>query len=104
MLQFYGASRTGRFAGRLVQIQNLPQNHLPDLELARTLVKQGRFEDLEMLYDSTPNVLSELIRTAFIPKLGHRFLVADFSAIEARVMGWRNGYWMFSRGMADCMR
>lgn len=91
LLQFYGASRTGRFAGRLVQIQNLPQNHLPDLELARTLVKQGRFEDLEMLYDSTPNVLSELIRTAFIPKLGHRFLVADFSDIEARVMGWLSG-------------
>ncbi|MEZ3432860.1 MAG: DNA polymerase [Lachnospiraceae bacterium] len=91
LLQFYGANRTGRFAGRLVQIQNLPQNHLPDLELARDLVKQGRFEDIELLYDSTPNVLSELIRTAFIPKPGCRFVVADFSAIEARVMGWLSG-------------
>ena len=91
LLQFYGANRTGRFAGRLVQIQNLPQNHLPDLELARELVKQGRFEDIELLYDSTPNVLSELIRTAFIPKQGCRFVVADFSAIEARVMGWLSG-------------
>lgn len=91
LLQFYGANRTGRFAGRLVQIQNLPQNHLPDLELARELVKNGRFEDIELLYDSTPNVLSELIRTAFIPKPGCRFVVADFSAIEARVMGWLSG-------------
>ena len=88
LLQFYGANRTGRFAGRLVQIQNLPQNHIPDLELARDLVKQGRFEDIELLYDSTPNVLSELIRTAFIPKPGCRFVVADFSAIEARVLAW----------------
>ena len=91
LLQFYGANRTGRFAGRLVQIQNLPQNHLPDLELARDLVKQGRFEDIELLYDSTPNVLSELIRTAFIPKPGCRFVVADFSAIEARVLAWLSG-------------
>ena len=91
LLQFYGANRTGRFAGRLVQIQNLPQNHLPDLELARELVKQGRFEDIELLFDSTPNVLSELIRTAFIPKPGCRFVVADFSAIEARVLAWLSG-------------
>ena len=91
LLQFYGANRTGRFAGRLVQIQNLPQNHIPDLELARELVKQGRFEDIELLYDSTPNVLSELIRTAFIPKPGCRFVVADFSAIEARVLAWLSG-------------
>lgn len=91
LLQFYGANRTGRFAGRLVQVQNLPQNHLPDLELARNLVKQGRFEDIELLYDSTPNVLSELIRTAFIPKPGCRFVVADFSAIEARVLAWLSG-------------
>ena len=91
LLQFYGANRTGRFAGRLVQIQNLPQNHLPDLELARNLVKQGRFEDVELFYDSTPNVLSELIRTAFIPKPGCRFVVADFSAIEARVLAWLSG-------------
>lgn len=91
LLQFYGANRTGRFAGRLVQIQNLPQNHIPDLELARELVKQGRFEDVELFYDSTPNVLSELIRTAFIPKPECRFVVADFSAIEARVLAWLSG-------------
>lgn len=91
LLQFYGANRTGRWAGRLVQVQNLPQNHLPDLELARNLVKAGRYEDIELFYDSIPNVLSELIRTAFIPKPGCRFLVADFSAIEARVLAWLSG-------------
>lgn len=91
LLQFYGANRTGRWAGRLVQVQNLPQNHLQDLELARNLIKQGRLEDVELLYDSTPKVLSELIRTAFIPKPGCRFLVADFSAIEARVLAWLSG-------------
>lgn len=91
LLQFYGANRTGRWAGRLVQVQNLPQNHIVDLELARNLVKQGRFEDLELFYDSTLNVLSELIRTAFIPKEGSRFIVADFSAIEARVLAWLSG-------------
>ena len=91
MLMFYGANRSGRWSGKNVQIQNLPKNDIPDLELARDLVKQGRFEDVEMLYDSTPNVLSELIRTAFIPKPGCRFVVADFSAIEARVMGWLSG-------------
>lgn len=91
LLQFYGANRTGRWAGRLVQVQNLPQNHIRDLELARNLVNQGRFEDLELFYDSTPNVLSELIRTAFIPKEGCRFIVADFSAIEARVLAWLSG-------------
>lgn len=91
LLQFYGANRTGRWAGRLVQVQNLPQNHIVDLELARNLVKQGRFEDLELFYDSTPNVLSELIRTAFVPKKGCRFIVADFSAIEARVLAWLSG-------------
>lgn len=91
LLQFYGANRTGRWAGRLVQVQNLPQNHLPDLELARSLVKQGRYEDVEMLFDSTPGVLSELIRTAFVPKPGTRFIVADFSAIEARVLAWFSG-------------
>lgn len=88
LLQFYGANRTGRWAGRLVQVQNLPQNHIPDLELARSLVKEQRFEDLDLLYDSTPEVLSELIRTAFVPKPGCRFIVADFSAIEARVLAW----------------
>lgn len=91
LLQFYGANRTGRWAGRLVQVQNLPQNHIVDLELARNLVKQGRYEDIELLYDSIPEVLSELIRTAFIPKEGHRFIVADFSAIEARVLAWISG-------------
>ena len=91
MLMFYGANRSGRWSGKNVQIQNLPKNDIPDLELARDLVKQGRFEDIELLYDSTPNVLSELIRTAFIPKPGCRFVVADFSAIEARVMGWLSG-------------
>ena len=91
LLQFYGANRTGRWAGRLVQVQNLPQNHIEDLGLARRLVREGRFEDVEMLYDSTPNVLSELIRTAFVPEPGCRFVVADFSAIEARVLAWLAG-------------
>lgn len=91
LLQFYGANRTGRWAGRLVQVQNLPQNHIIDLELARNLVKLGKYEDLELFYDSTPNVLSELIRTAFVPQPGCRFVVADFSAIEARVLAWLAG-------------
>lgn len=91
LLQFYGANKTGQWAGRLVQVQNLPQNHIVDLELARNLVKLGRYEDLELLYDSTPNVLSELIRTAFVPQPGCRFIVADFSAIEARVLAWLAG-------------
>ena len=91
LLQFYGANRTGRWAGRLVQVQNLPQNHIEDLGLARSLVREGRFEDVEMLYDSTPKVLSELIRTAFVPEPGCRFVVADFSAIEARVLAWLAG-------------
>jgi len=88
LLQFYGANRTGRWAGRLVQIQNLPQNHLPDLDDARTLVKKGRFDDVEFLYDNIPDTLSQLIRTAFIPREGNRFIVSDFSAIEARVIAW----------------
>jgi DNA polymerase len=91
LFQFYGANRTGRFAGRLVQVQNLPQNHLVDLKLARDLVREGYFEDLQMLFGNTPGVLSELIRTAFIPKEGHRFIVSDFSAIEARVLSWLAG-------------
>ena len=91
LLQFYGANRTGRWAGRLVQVQNLPQNHIPDLALARSLVKRGEFDQVEMLYDSTPGVLSELIRTAFVPKPGCRFIVADFAAIEARVLAWFSG-------------
>ena len=91
LLQFYGANRTGRWAGRLIQVQNLPQNHLPDLTQARSLVKSGNFAALEMLYDSVPAVLSELIRTAFVPRTGQQFLVADFSAIEARVIAWLAG-------------
>lgn len=88
LLQFFGANRTGRWAGRLVQIHNLPQNHITDLELARSLVADGRYEDVELLYESTPNVLSELIRTAFVAKPGCRFIISDFSAIEARVLAW----------------
>ena len=91
LLQFYGANRTGRWAGRLVQVQNLPQNHLEDLSLARDLVKAGDYETIDLLFDSVPGVLSELIRTAFIPKPGCRFIVADFSAIEARVLAWLSG-------------
>lgn len=91
MFQFYGANRTGRWAGRIIQLQNLPQNHLPDLEQARSLVRSGNFAALELLYDSIPEVLSELIRTAFIPKPGCKFIVADFSAIEARVIAWLAG-------------
>lgn len=91
MFQFYGANRTGRWAGRIIQLQNLPQNHLPDLEQARALVRCGNFDALEMLYDSIPEVLSELIRTSFIPTAGRKFIVADFSAIEARVIAWLAG-------------
>ena len=88
MFQFYGANRTGREAGRIIQLQNLPQNHLPDLEDARELVKSGNLEAVELLYEDVPDTLSQLIRTAFIPKPGYQFLVADFSAIEARVIAW----------------
>lgn len=91
MFQFYGANRTGRWAGRLIQMQNLPQNHLPDIEQARALVRSGNFAALELLYDSVPEVLSELIRTAFIPKDGNKLIIADFSAIEARVIAWFAG-------------
>ena len=91
LFRFYGANRTGRWAGRLVQVQNLPQNHIKDLELARNIVKNGNLEELEMFYESTPKVLSELVRTAFIPKSGCRFIVADFSAIEARVLAYLAG-------------
>ena len=91
MFSFYGASRTGRWAGRNVQLQNLPQNHLPDLTEARELVKYGSFEDIQMLYDDVPDILSQLIRTAFIPRQGMKFIVADFSAIEARVIAWLAG-------------
>lgn len=91
MFQFYGANRTGRFAGRHIQLQNLPQNHLPDLSEARELVRQGNYEALELLYDSIPDVLSQLIRTAFVPRQGLKFVVSDFSAIEARVLSWLAG-------------
>ena len=102
LIQFYGANRTGRYAGRLIQVQNLPQNHLPDLDTARALVRSGNTDAVEMLYDSVPLVLSELIRTAFVPKPGCRFYVADFSAIEARVIAWIAGeHWrqeVFAKG------
>ena len=91
MFQFYGANRTGRFAGRHIQLQNLPQNHLPDLSEARELVRQGNYEALDMLYESIPDVLSQLIRTAFVPRKGMKFVVSDFSAIEARVISWLAG-------------
>ena len=91
MFQFYGASRSGRWAGRLIQLQNLPQNHLPDLEQARALVKAGDYEMVKMLYGNVPQILSELIRTAFIPAPGYRFIVSDFSAIEARVLSYLAG-------------
>jgi len=91
MFQFYGANRTGRFAGRLVQLQNLPQNHMEDLVAARELVRNGDFETLDMLYDDISDTLSQLIRTAFIPAEGKKFFVADFSAIEARVIAWFAG-------------
>ncbi|HFU3862586.1 TPA: DNA polymerase [Streptococcus suis] len=91
LFQFYGANRTGRFAGRGIQLQNLPQNHMEDLEEARGLVRQGNFDSLSILYNSVPNVLSELIRTAFVPREGMKFIVSDFSAIEARVIAWLAG-------------
>lgn len=91
LFQFYGANRTGRFAGRGIQLQNLPQNHMEDLEEARGLVRQGNYDSLSLLYESVPNVLSELIRTAFVPKEGMKFIVSDFSAIEARVIAWLAG-------------
>ena len=91
MMRFCGASRTGRWSGNILQPQNLPQNHLPDLTLARDIVKDGDFELLDMTFGNVPNVLSELIRTVLIPKPNHRFIVADFSAIEARVLSWLAG-------------
>lgn len=91
MFQFYGANRTGRFAGRLVQLQNLPQNHMPDLAEARELIRSGNFDMVDILYDDVPDTLSQLIRTAFIPAAGKKFYVADFSAIEARVIAWYAG-------------
>ena len=91
MFQFYGANRSGRWAGRIIQLQNLPQNHMEDLEDARGLVRNGDYAALSMLYDSVPEVLSELIRTAFVARDGYKFVVSDFSAIEARVLSWLAG-------------
>ncbi len=91
MFQFFGANRTGRWAGRLIQMQNLPQNHLPDLTEARALVRSGNYDALEMLYEDVPDTLSQLIRTAFIPSSGTKFIVSDYSAIEARVIAWLAG-------------
>lgn len=102
MFQFYGANRTGRWAGRLIQMQNLPQNHLPDLAEARGLVRDGNFDAVKTLYEDVPDTLSQLIRTAFIPRDGAKFYVADFSAIEARVIAWYAGeFWrqeVFAQG------
>ncbi len=91
MFQFYGANRTGRYSGRIIQLQNLPQNHIPDLAQARELVKAGDYDALAMLYEDIPDTLSQLIRTAFVPQDGRKFIVADFSAIEARVLAWIAG-------------
>ena len=91
MFQFYGANRTGRWAGRIIQMQNLPQNHLGDLSEARSLVRAGDFDALKMLYEDVPDTLSQLIRTAFVPQENRKFIVADFSAIEARVIAWLAG-------------
>jgi DNA polymerase len=102
MFQFFGANRTGRWAGRLIQMQNLPQNHLEDLSEARALVRSGDFDALEMLYEDIPDTLSQLIRTAFVPRTGARLIVSDFSAIEARVIAWLAGeHWrqdVFAKG------
>jgi len=91
MFQFYGGNRTGRYSGRLIQLQNLRQNHMPDLEQARGLVESGNYAAMELLYDDIPDTLSQLIRTAFVPRDGMKFIVADFSAIEARVLSWLAG-------------
>lgn len=91
MFSFYGASRTGRWAGRIIQLQNLSQNHIPDLTEARNTVKYGYYDEVEMFYEDVPDTLSQLIRTAFVPRQGYKFIVADFSAIEARVIAWIAG-------------
>lgn len=101
MFQFYGANRSGRWAGRLIQLQNLPQNHLPDLDQARQYVIDGDYEMLDLLYDSVPSVLSELIRTAFVPRPGYKFIVSDFSAIEARVLAYLAGETWRSKVFAE---
>lgn len=88
MFFFYGANRSGRWAGRMIQLQNLPQNHMPDLKQARGLVESGNYDAMELLYEDIPDTLSQLIRTAFVPRSGMKFVVADFSAIEARVLSF----------------
>ncbi len=110
MFQFYGANRTGRWAGRIIQMQNLPQNHLDDLTEARGLVRAGGFDALEMLYEDVPDTLSQLIRTAFVPQGNRKFIVADFSAIEARVIAWRQAnpkivqfWWAVDRAVMDAV-
>ena len=101
MFQFYGANRTGRWAGRIIQMQNLPQNHLADLAEARGLVRCGDFEGVKMLYEDVPDTLSQLIRTAFVPQGDRKFIVADFSAIEARVIAWLAGETWRQKVFAD---
>ena len=91
MFQFYGANRSGRWAGRIIQLQNLPQNHMPDLEYVREIVKSGDYDTMQLLYDDIPDALSQLIRTAFIPRPGYKFCVSDFSSIEARVIAFLAG-------------
>lgn len=101
MFQLYGANRSGRWAGRLIQLQNLPQNHMPDLAQARALVKNGDYDSLQLLYDDIPDTLSQLIRTAFIPRYGYKFIVSDFSAIEARVLAFLAGETWRSKVFAE---
>jgi len=102
MFSFYGASRTGRWAGRIIQLQNLPQNHIPDLTEARDTVKHGYYDEVEMFYEDVPDTLSQLIRTAFVPRPGYKFIVADFSAIEARVIAWIAGEQWRMDAFANC--
>lgn len=101
MFQFYGANRSGRWAGRLIQLQNLPQNHMPDLAEARAIVKAGDYDTLQLLYDDIPDTLSQLIRTAFVPRPGYKFIVSDFSAIEARVLAFLAGETWRSKVFAE---
>ena len=101
MFQFYGANRSGRWAGRLIQLQNLPQNHMPDLVEARAIVKTGDYDTLQLLYDDIPDTLSQLIRTAFVPRPGYKFIVSDFSAIEARVLAYLAGETWRSKVFAE---
>ena len=101
MFQFYGANRSGRWAGRLIQLQNLPQNHMPDLSEARAIVKAGDYDTLQLLYDDIPDTLSQLIRTAFVPRPGYKFIVSDFSAIEARVLAFLAGETWRSKVFAE---